>query len=244
VHGWACDRTYWKHQVEHFSKSHTVVALDLAGHGESGIDRKKWSMEAFGLDVTAVIEKLELEEVILVGHSMGGSVCLEAAARLAEHVTALVPVDTFFDVEQKLSRKQANRFLSPFRIDFTAAARSYIGDNMFTPGTDPLLEETIITDMSHAPPDVALGALEELLTYDTPSALGRIHIPIRCINSDKYITRIETARKYASAFDVSLVPGTGHFLMMEKPDAFNRVLSEVVKDLVMGDNSDTNPRGT
>jgi pimeloyl-ACP methyl ester carboxylesterase len=241
VHGWVCNRTYWKQQVAHFSKYRTVVALDLAGHGESGAGRETWSMEAFGLDVTAVIEALELEEVIVVGHSMGGSVCLEAAVRFPKRIRAVVPVDTFFDVEQQLSPEQAARFLSPFRADFTAYARTYIGDQMFTHGTDPVLRETLIADLSHAPSDVALGALEALLTYETPSALERVHVPIHCINSDRYTTDIETARRYASVFDVTLLPGTGHFLMMEKPDAFNRVLSEVVMGLDMGDNTDTIP---
>jgi pimeloyl-ACP methyl ester carboxylesterase len=198
-------------------------------------------MEAFGLDVTAVLEALELDEVILVGHSMGGSVCLEAAVRFPKRVRAVVPVDTFFDVEQQLSREQAAQFLRPFRTDFTAHARAYIGDHMFARKTDPLLKEIIIAGMSQAPPDVAIGALESLLIYDTPSTLERVCAPIHCINSDRYPTQLETARRYAPAFDVTLLPDTGHFPMMEKPDAFNRVLSEVVMGLAIGDNTRTTP---
>jgi pimeloyl-ACP methyl ester carboxylesterase len=201
-------------------------------------------MAAFGQDVAAVIKELELEKVILVGHSMGGSVLLEATQQLPERVTALVPVDTFFDVETKLSHEQADQFLTPFRVDFAATTRSYIHDNMFTPETDPSLKEAIVADMSQAPPHVALGALEELLTYDTPSALQRVHVPIRCINSDKYTTHIDRARAYAPAFDAFLIKAVGLFVMMEKPDEFNRVLSEVVEDLVEGEDSGKKPRGT
>ena len=62
--------------------------------------------------------------------------------------------------------------------------------------------------------------------------------PIRCINSDKYATYVVRTRKYTPSFDAFFIKGTGHFLMMEKPDEFNHVLSEIVKDLVMGKNQE------
>jgi pimeloyl-ACP methyl ester carboxylesterase len=113
---------------------------------------------------------------------------------------------------------------------------------MFIPETDPSLKEAIVADMSQAPPRIALGALKELLTYDTTSALQRVHAPIRCINSDKYTTHIDRARKYAPNFDAFLIKEAGHFLMMEKPDEFNRVLSDVIEDVVKGEDSDPNAK--
>lgn len=229
VHGWACDLTYWRAQMDPFSTDHLVAALDLAGHGRSGLGRSAWTMEAFGQDVAAVIRKLDLHDVVLVGHSMGGTVILEAAREVPGRVGLLVAVDTFFDVEQRLGREQVRQFLTPFRSDYRAAVRSYLEDNMFGPQTDPALKEAIVTDMSQAAPDVALGALEYLLTYDTPAALARVRMPIRCINSDKYVTRTELARKHAASFDVVHMSGVGHFLMMEKPEDFNRLLAQWIQ---------------
>ena len=60
VHGWSCDRSYWKGQLEPLSRSSKVVAIDLAGHGESGLNRRSWTIEAFGADVAAVVKKLNL----------------------------------------------------------------------------------------------------------------------------------------------------------------------------------------
>jgi pimeloyl-ACP methyl ester carboxylesterase len=108
VHGWCCDKSYWKHQVPYFSKRHTVVTIDLAGHGESGVGRKAWTMEAFGKDVVAVVEELELDRVILIGHSMGGAVIIEAARQMPERVTGLVGADTFLDVGNKLTNGSGN----------------------------------------------------------------------------------------------------------------------------------------
>src|SRR4051812_45454743 len=61
VHGWSCDRTYWEKQIASFSKNFEVVSVDLAGHGESGLGRKSWTIEAFGDDVASVVKKLGLK---------------------------------------------------------------------------------------------------------------------------------------------------------------------------------------
>ena len=100
IHGWCCDRSYWDEQLSHFTQQYKVVAIDLAGHGDSGLERKAWTMEAYGEDVVAVVNKLKLQEVILVGHSMGGYVILEAARRLPERIIGLVGVDTLNDFTQ------------------------------------------------------------------------------------------------------------------------------------------------
>ena len=109
--------------------------------------------------------------------------------------------------------------------------RSYC-QNMFTPETDSDLMEAIIADMCEAPPEVAVGSIEALITYDTPASLRRLDLPIRCINSTRYATKIEIARQFIPRFDVAPISGVGHFPMVEKPREFNHLLAEAVNDLV------------
>jgi pimeloyl-ACP methyl ester carboxylesterase len=75
-------------------KHSSVVSIDLAWHGESGLGRKAWTMASFGEDVAAVVVEIDAKEVILIGHSMGGDVIVEAARRLRSRITGLVWVDT------------------------------------------------------------------------------------------------------------------------------------------------------
>ena len=86
VHGWCCDRRYWRHQVDHLADRFTVVCVDLAGHGESGRDRQRFTISAFAEDVVAVVKQLRLDRVVLIGHSMSGGVIVEAARRLGSSV--------------------------------------------------------------------------------------------------------------------------------------------------------------
>ena len=93
VHCWNGNRSYWDAQVKEFSKDHLVVTLDLAGHGQSGKSREKWNMPNYGADVAAVVNKLDLKNAVLIGHSMGGTVIIEAARQLPGKLQALISVD-------------------------------------------------------------------------------------------------------------------------------------------------------
>jgi pimeloyl-ACP methyl ester carboxylesterase len=99
VHGWTAHQGNWEYQVKHFAESHTVVTLDLGGHGESGRGRASWIVPAFGEDVAAVVTELDLDEVVLVGHSLGGPVVVAAAALIPERIIGVVGVDTLKNAE-------------------------------------------------------------------------------------------------------------------------------------------------
>ena len=231
VHGWSCDRTYWRDQLDHFARSHRVVGVDLGGHGESGLGREDWTMEAFGGDVGAVIEALDLEQVVLVGHSMGGPVVVEAAQLLPDRVVAILAIDTFQDVEQAIGAEERAGYASALRADFPGTTAQVVRQFMFAPGTDSALVRQIVADMGTAPPDVGISALEHLLTYDEGPELAATAAPIGLINADLTPTDLEAARQYKPDLSLTVMPGVGHFLMMEEPEEFNRLLARAVRDL-------------
>lgn len=118
VHGWSCNRGYWAGQIAPFAKSFTVVAIDLAGHGDSGTDRKNWTIPAYGADVAAVVKKLDLKKVILIGHSMGGDVIPEAALLLPGRVVGMIWVDTYKKLGAGRSPEEVDAFVAKFSPDF------------------------------------------------------------------------------------------------------------------------------
>lgn len=231
VHCWTCDRHFWDHAASRLARDHRVVTLDLAGHGDSGRDRKAWTMEAFGEDVKAVVESLGLERVILVGHSMGGPVILEAALRLPGKVVGLVPVDTLQNVEDKATPDGIAGFLAPWRADYKTSAETFIRKVMFVPGTDPALIERIVRQAASASPEAAVAWLEATWRHDGASAFEKISVPIRAINADKFPTDREANRRHAPQFDALILRGLGHYLMLEDPARFDALLVRVVRDV-------------
>jgi pimeloyl-ACP methyl ester carboxylesterase len=234
VHGWLGDRTYWRHQLDHFASAHRVVALDLAGHGDSGVDRDQWTYRAFGEDVAAVVRSLKLERVVLVGHSMGGPVILEAARLVPEKVIGLVAVDALQDPEAPgMTDAAVDAFLVPFESDFANAVRTLVGRAMFVPRSDAALKAWIVEDMASASPTVGIGALRSNMLWASTTrsdALAALRSPIRLINSDLFPTDSAAVSRYG--MQVVIMPGLGHFVMLEDPATFNDLLSSTITDFV------------
>lgn len=235
VHGWSCDARYWRAQLPHFAENHRVVMLDLAGHGHSGTTRSQYTMRAFGEDVKAVIEATGSRRVILIGHSMGGSVIAEAARLMPNRVKGLIGVDTLENIEYPITREELKKMIAPLEKDFRAGSRQFV-EEMISPQTDPQLREWILSDMSAAPPAVALSAMNNMMsqyiTGEAAKIFDEIRIPVITVNGDMWPVNYEANRRHMLSFDAIVLKGADHFLMLNRPEQFNRALETAISKLL------------
>lgn len=231
IHGWACDRSFWHEQLDHFAQHYRVVSVDLGGHGESQANRDVWSIAAFGGDVKAIVEQLDLTQVALVGHSMGGMVALECARLMPKRVVGVVGVDTLHDAEFEYSKEMTEKAVESLKSDFQKTMASFVR-SAFMEGTDPNLVDWVVSKACAANQEVVLGVILETVNLDIKQHFRAAGVPIRCINAEPFPpnnskTKVETNRKYAD-FDVVLMQGVGHFPMLEQPKEFNSHLRRVL----------------
>jgi arylsulfatase A len=228
VHGWSCDLTYWEPHLKSFAEDYRVLAVDLAGHGRSGSQREEWSIAAFGDDVASVVRAAASEQVVLVGHSMGGPVVVEAARQLGARVAGIVVVDALRDVNRVATPEGFAAFSAELREDFRRGTEAWVRRVMFVPKSDPALVDRIARDMAAAPPGIALQALESNYFWDARAALKTLDVPLRAINSRERKTD-ERALTAAGAEVVWRLPDVGHFLMTEDPSGFRSLLDEALR---------------
>ncbi|MCG2721004.1 MAG: alpha/beta hydrolase [Thermodesulfovibrionales bacterium] len=234
VHGWSCDARYWRAQVQHFSKKHRVVTLDLAGHGHSGVTRLQYTMSSFGEDVRAVSEATGSRSVILIGHSMGGSVIAEAARLMPNRIAGLIGIDTLENIEYPMTREELQKMLAPLEKDFRTGSQQFVTE-MISPDTDPQLREWILLDISAAPPAIAISAMNEMMsqyiTGEAAKIFDKIRIPVITVKGDLWPINYEANRRHMFSFDAIVLKGADHFLMMDRPKEFNRALEKAIKIL-------------
>jgi len=234
IHGWSCDSNYWREQLAAFEKKYTLVTVDLAGHGGTDGNRTDWSIARFGQDVATALSAIPNKQVILVGHSMGGPVAIEAARLLKGRVIGIIGVDTFKSIGAPVPTKvQVDAALKPFEADFIGQTRTLVADHLFVKGSHPQLAQKIAYDMSLSPPRVAVPSMRAVLGYDFAEPLKDISVPIVAINSDLGEPVNEARiRKVLPKFRAITLAGTGHFLMMEDPQRFNPALEAEVTALL------------
>ncbi len=221
VHGWTCDETSWKMQVPALAEKYRVVTLDLPGHGQSGSPKDgKFSMDLFARAVEAVRVEAKADKVVLVGHSMGTPVIRQYARLYPQHVAGLVLVDGLVKINPGGPAPQPAQMSGPDGLK----AREAMIKSMFGPSTVPAEQEHILKMMLAPPESTATGAM--LATFDASNWKDDVMtMPVLGIYAEK--SRLgdrEYSRKIFPKFEYVEVPGTGHFVMIDKPEEFNRLL--------------------
>jgi pimeloyl-ACP methyl ester carboxylesterase len=234
VGGWGVPtaKKVWKHQLS-FSSKYRLVLLDLAGHGQSGKNREDYMMELFAQDVRAVVESLDLRNVILIGHSMGGPVILEAERLLLDRIIGLIAVDSLFlNPERPYVGKHEEaikEIVKPLEEDFvstvTGIYSSWLSDR-FDPQDAEEIENTPLSLDRRS----MISAFVELQKWDIHKVLPRITKPIKCILAGKDFPQ-KMREEYNRVFDTTYLEDLAHLLFIEDPARFNEVLHERIREL-------------
>jgi pimeloyl-ACP methyl ester carboxylesterase len=222
VHGWACRRSDWDPIIPGMAH-HRVLAVDLPAHGASTTTRTAWTMAQFGEVIADLVEAEHLDDVVLVGHSMGGAAALEAAAILGPRVRHVIGLDCF--VQQFLYPRQdestVQAAMSAFRLDYPAAIRSLV-QRAFPDRSKVELMERIIAEMSATAATSAIPALESLYRWDQDAVLAKVLVPVSVLAA--HVTD-EARHRYGPRIHIEQISLGGHFFLREQPQAIAKALT-------------------
>jgi pimeloyl-ACP methyl ester carboxylesterase len=228
IHGGLANRRFWREQLTALAPRYRVVALDLAGHGTSGVNRTAWTIAAFAADVAAVADALALERVVLIGNSLGGAVALAAAPRLGGRAVGVIGVDTLHDLGQVIPAEWARARAEAFLRDHGGTCRA-MAEALFHPGAHPELLAWAEREMRATPAAVAAGMMEGFASFDLAEAARAAGVPVHAINGDLWPTSTAANRAIVPTFDAAIMKDAGHYPMLERPDEFNRLLVTAVE---------------
>ena len=233
VHGWCINKNYWKDQEDFFRSKYRVVAVDLPGFGASGRNREKWTVEAYGEDLSAVMQQLNLNNVILIGHSMSGNIIVEAATHNKDRVIGLVGVDNFKNAgwDPTVPDTAAARFYKGARQNYKEVVLPYASQALFSSSTDTLVKAKVMNDIASADTVIAIDCLMRGDSYPGSDKLAALKKTIYLINSDYTPTDTAALTKKGIAYVLLLIHGTGHYPMNENPSGFNTLLAQAIKKI-------------
>ncbi len=225
VHGWTADMTSWRYQVPALEGKARVVLVDLPGHGKSDKPKMDYTMDFFARAVNAVLEDAGVEKAVLAGHSMGTPVVRQFYRQYPKKTLALVAVDGSL---RSFARRpeDVDVFVGRFEgKDFKENYARFI-DSMIKPTTPAEVRKALKETLPTAPQHVAVSAMRNMFDAKVWKD-DEIKVPLQALManlphwSEEYVKHV---RKLAPKVDYQTMDGVGHFLMMEKPDEFNKLL--------------------
>jgi pimeloyl-ACP methyl ester carboxylesterase len=235
IHGWGINRSYWVRQASHFMLGgYRVVMLDLPGFGQSGKNRKSWTIENYAADVSALIKALDLKNVILIGHSMSGAIIVETALTNPGRVIGIVGVDNFKYVGFTLTpevKKEIDRFYTAARTHYTEVVARDMGKELFAPSTDSLIKKEVLNDILHSDSTIAIDILAQADSFPLDAKLSSLKKRLYLINSSYMPTDTAALRKKGIDYALYDMGPTGHYPMVEKPARFNYLLQEIINSI-------------
>jgi 3-oxoadipate enol-lactonase len=242
VHAGIADARMWDPQWRSFANGYRLVRLDLAGFGQTPIRALPWT---HARDVLALLEELELREVVLVGCSMGGRVCLELAVARPELVRALVLVDSGLpggDPPDAIRAYAEAEDEAVSRGDLDAAVEANLrmwvdGPGRLPEDVDPAVRGAV-GEMTRRALELQVPSWdsldEELLVPDVAERLSEMRAPTLVVVGDEDVEHMqEIARRLAAGIpDARLVTiaDAAHFPSLEQPDAFDEALRGFLAD--------------
>jgi pimeloyl-ACP methyl ester carboxylesterase len=224
VHGWACDRTYFAPQFEHFGLRHPVITVDLRGHGDSGKPEARagiYDIEELRDDVLAVARAAGLDRPVVVGHSLGGLVALACAARVDE-VRAAVMVDPG-PILNAASLEFFGQAAESIEHDDDGSWRRKFVSGMFLP-SDTVRREEIISGMTELAPTIAAELVRAMKRFDGRAALASVAVPLLSIGSAAPSDAAADLLDACPTITVGQTVGSGHFNQLEVPEQVNAMI--------------------
>ena len=232
IHGWGGNLGIWKEQVAALKTRAKLILIDLPGHGRSDKPRTDYTMDFFAGGVVAVLKDAGIKKATLVGHSMGAPVICRVYAQAPEKIAGLVAVDGLLR-RPKGTPEQAEAFIAPYRTpEYREQATRFITAMFPNRGTEQLRDWTLAQVLA-TPQHVLSGAMDGMFKAGQPAwDLPKVKIPVMAINarSPMWTTEYETyVRSLSPKTDYQVIDGAGHFLMLEKPQEFNKLLVSMLE---------------
>jgi 3-oxoadipate enol-lactonase len=245
VHGHPFDRSMWRPQVlEISSKGWRVIAPDLRGYGESSVIPGKTTLDIFATDIATLLDRLNIQEIVIGGLSMGGQIVMEFCRLYPEQVRGVLLAATFPRGETEEGKRTRAKMADRLLREGMETYAEEVLPKMVAPrniAALPAVAEHVRSMMRAAHPAGAAAALRGRAERpDYESALASLDVPALVVvgNEDAFTTRTDAEQMHLLLRRSELVwmEGVGHMPNLEREVEFNAALGRFL-DRVASDKS-------
>lgn len=234
VHGWCCDRSFWAPQLEHFARTCTVTTVDLRGCGQSSRPESGYDIPTLADDLAWLCRDVRIERPAVIGHSLGGMIGVELAARWPSLPSAVVGVDPGPIDYLPSSRHGFAAFAAALEgPDGAAVHRAYVAE-IPGPSVSGELRTRIVETMCSVPPAVAAAVIRGVAEWNGEGALWLCEsIPVLVIRSGASPSdEPARLRRLKADIELGVTVGAGHFNHLEVPDQVNAMIERFLEQSV------------
>jgi 3-oxoadipate enol-lactonase len=236
IHGYPLSHGIWDEQLS-LSQHYRILAPDLPGFGQTP-PVTNWSISDYANFILQILDERKIGQAVVMGHSMGGYIALEFAARYQDRLSGLGLICTQAGADSDDARSNRMKTIERVKVEGTNFISDMMAEKLLSPNnlTDDPLVKTVKTILQSASKDGVMAALAAMAHRDDHfDTLEKISVPSLVITGDDDVLipaeRSEQMAAKLKQATLEKIAGAGHLAMMEKPEAFNSILSKFLKSL-------------
>ncbi|MCL5288006.1 MAG: alpha/beta hydrolase [Acidobacteria bacterium] len=234
VPGWTMPAWIWEKQIDHFSKTHRVVAIDPRGQGESSKPTDGYFPAARARDIKAVVDQLKLSPVVLVGCSMGVPEVVSYVEQFGTRgLAGVVLVDGIAGTDPNPQMMSAMiAFAGNFLKERDKFTEGFVRSMYKKPQPEPYIQK-VIAASKQTPTSVGAALFLGMVSTDNRAALAKIDKPalICTAPGGPWDTVYEDMQKRIPGARLEKFDGAGHALFVDAADKFNALLDDFLSQL-------------
>ncbi|WP_292473765.1 alpha/beta hydrolase [Methanosphaera sp.] len=233
IHGLSDSLLYWEFLASHLKRDYQIIRMDLRGHGESYLGNDEVNIDLYVSDLKNLLDDLNLDNVDLIGFSLGGAVALDFSLKYPENVSSLVLMSSF---------SKSDEYLTNIFTQFKDALKNSLEDfyDLILP---MVLCPEVIDDNREAldqirefasktaNTDAYIKAVDACMEFDVDDSLSKIEVPT-LVMSGKYdeislLSSQKTIQKKIKNSELIVFDNVKHNLLVGKNN--ERVLEVLEK---------------
>jgi 3-oxoadipate enol-lactonase len=230
LHGVGSDKSVWRPQLDHFGRTRRAIAFDYPGYGDSDAAPEGTSRDDFALAILAGMHALGVDRAHVCGLSLGGVVGIALNHAAPEACASLILADTFA-VHPEGRAIYDRSLVGSSDLPGMALARV---DVLIAQPADPQVRQEVIETMSRIDPAAYRIGAEAVWLADQRGRASTITQPTLVIVGDQdFITPIDLSNELIDLIPdarMQVIAGAGHLTNLEKPDAFNSLVEEFIRN--------------
>lgn len=238
LHGYPLNRDIWREQLQSLSDHYHVITPDLRGHGLSPAPDGLYEMDLVIRDVFALLDLLEIEKAVIIGHSMGGYATLAGWRAAPERFIALGLIGSQAGADSEEAKQNRYNMAEKVYVEGSKVVAEAMVPKFFAPGfpaDDPIIEQ-VKTIVLNTKPSGIIGTLKGMAARpDSTSILPNIDVPVLLLSGDKDQlippTRSEAMATAIKTATLVTVENAGHMPMMEQPHATTMAIRKFLDEI-------------
>jgi pimeloyl-ACP methyl ester carboxylesterase/predicted ester cyclase len=220
IHGWLSQRADLRALGAALAPTYRVIALDAPGHGESGVPgvedaADRLAIPAQAADVAGLCDRLGVRDAVLIGHSSGGAVAVELAARRPDLAAAVVALDGTILFRKEVAAATEPLFAALRTPAWLAAMRGFLQQS-YLPTDDQALLADELAALERMAQHVVAAVPEQMLKWDAEAALRTLAAPLLYVD-DSQMADLDRIAELVPSVTVARAASVGHVQLVAHP---------------------------